>query len=268
MTHLSFKNKSSLRQISSLFVIAVLIAGCAGQQRFKYHESYDSPETALNMIKSTTVSHAITATAKIEITDQEMRYPFKAALMMKRSGSLRLELMPLIGPPDLFISIDNGEIRIFIPSKKCFYKGRATARNISRFLHVFVDGDELISLMMGFPPYNQNQQHDLAGVLEEKLYRIDQRREGGGTLSVWIDPFVNRVVKVYLIDEDDKRKFYQAVFEKYTTLEGHNMPQSLTITGDRTPTLKIGYSNVQKIPDDQAIFILQIPDGIIPILLD
>lgn len=266
MAYFSFKNKSSLRHIFFLFFIAAFIVGCAGQQRFKYHKSYDSPETALTIIKSATVSDAITATAKVEITDQETRYLFKAALMMKRPGSLRLELMPPIGPPDLFISIDNGEIRIFIPSKKCFCKGRATARNISRFLHVFVDGNELISLMMGFPPYNENKQFDLTGVLEEKLYRIDQHREGGGILSFWIDPFVNRVVKISLTQ--DKSKFYEAVFEKYTALEGHHMPQCLTINGDTTPTLKIRYNDVQKIPDDQAIFILQIPDGLIPTLLD
>jgi hypothetical protein len=265
MARLSFKNKSS-RQIFSLLFTAAFIVSCAGQQRLKYAKSYDSPEAALNIIKSTTVPHAVTATAKIEITDKETRYLFKSALMMKRSGALRLESMPMIGPPDLFISIDNGEIRIFIPSKKCFYKGRATARNISKFLHVSVNGNELISLMMGFPLYNENQQQNLTGVLEEKLYRIDQHGEGGKILSFWIDPFVNRVVKISLTQ--DKNTFYEAVFEKYTTLEGHHMPQSLTITGDRTPTLHIGYSNVQKIPDDQAIFILQVPDGIIPTLLD
>lgn len=267
MAPLRFKHKSSLRQIFSLFLTAAFIVGCAGQQRLKYRESYDSPETAWNIIKSSAVSAAITAIAKIEIADQETHYLLKAAVMMKRPDSLRLELIPLIGPPDLFISMDNGEMRIFIPSKKRFYKGKATARNISRFLHVHVDGNELISLMMGFPPYHENQRQNLTGALEEKLYRIDLHREDGGILSCWIDPLVNRIVRISLTQQD-KSKFYEAIFEKYTTVEGQNIPQNLTIAGDESPTLKIRYHDVQEIPDDQATFMLQIPDGIIPALLD
>ena len=266
MAHLRFKNRSWLRKGFSSFVMAALIASCAGQQRVAYRKSYDSPETVLNMIRATTVSNAITAIAKIEIAEPEGRRLFKAALMMKRSGSLRLELMPLIGPPDLFLSIDNEEIRIFIPSEKCFYKGKATARNIYRFLRVFVDGNELISLLMGFPPYGEKQQDHLTGVWEEKLYRIDQNKEGAGILSFWIDPLANRMTKISLTQ--DKIKFYEAVFEKYTIFEGLHMPECLTITGERTPTIKIRYRDIRKIPDDQVIFSLQIPDGFIPTLLD
>jgi hypothetical protein len=267
MALLRFKYKPLLRRIFSLFVITAFIVGCAGQQRLKYREPYVSPETAWNIIKASAVSTAITAIAKIDIADQDTRYLFKAAVMMKRPDSLRLELMPLIGSPDLFISMENGEMRIFIPSKKRFYQGRTTARNISRFLHVYIDGNELISLMMGLPPYHENQRQNLTGALEEKLYRMDLHRDDGGILSCWIDPLANRIIKISLVQQD-KGKFYEAIFDKYTTVEGQAMPQSLTIAGDKSPTLKITYHDVQEIPDDQATFMLQIPDGIIPTLLD
>jgi len=151
-----------------LFFATAWMVGCAGQQPLIYHKPYDSPEAALNMIQSSTVSGAATATARIEITDRESRYLLRAAVMIKRPGSLRLEMMPVIGTPDLFASIDNGEIRLFIPSKKRFYQGKASALNISRLLHIFVNGDELISMMMGFPPYDEKRLHSLKGKMDDK----------------------------------------------------------------------------------------------------
>jgi len=267
MDPLTFKNKTCLRHIFALCLFtAATVIGCAGQQLVEYPKPYDSPQRALNIIESNAVSDTITATAKIEIMEQGSRYVFKAALMLKRPGSLRLELMPLIGPPDLFVSIDNGEMRIFIPAKKSFYTGQATAQNIARFLHVFVDGNELISIMMGVPPCSANPCRLLTGSMEEKLYRIDQHREDGKTLSFWIDPLTDTVVRGSL--NQYKNKYYEAFFDKYTTLDGKHMPQCVTITGRNTSSMKIRYSAIKTILNDSDSFALRIPDGITPIPLD
>jgi len=172
-----------LHRTLPLFGIAALgfvLSGCAGHTP-PVPPFYDSPDAALRALAATPPGkQAFTSTARIEINHQGDRYPLKVAVMMKRPAFLRLESIPLMGPPDLFLSVAEGELRVFLPGKAAFYIGRATPRNISRFLPVFMPAADMISLLMGVPPEDAEETQSLGGEQEKGLYRvISTRREGG-----------------------------------------------------------------------------------------
>jgi hypothetical protein len=189
--------------------------------------------------------------------------------MIKRPASLRLESIPLFGLPDLFVSVNAGEMRLFMPPRKCFCTGAATPHNISRFLHINLSAVDLISLLLGRPPDDVTKEGELTGSQDGNLFRVEQRRSDKGILSIWIDPSTNRIVRMALTKNEIR--IYEAFFEKHTLVGGYYIPRNIFINGQETTTLKIWYTELQAIPAGEApeeSFPLTIPEGITPTLLN
>jgi hypothetical protein len=188
--------------------------------------------------------------------------------MMKRPASLRVESIPLLGPPDFFLSMAEGGLRVFLPGKGAFYTGRAEPQNISRFSPVFMTAAEMVSLLMGFPPEPTETLSGYHGEQEERAYRVDQYKSGRRIRSLWIDPSGGQLIRIRAFKEDGETVFYAAEFAEHTPVGGGFMPQRLTITGDGMPALSIRYTDLRQITTDSASFSLPVPEGITPILLD
>ncbi len=158
---MAYKNTSATRVIRYGILLLLLLimglgpllSGCAGRRVAVSGSEYLSPEAALRALASSDPGdRTLTVTARIEIKRLSERHVMKAALMMKRPAHLRLESIPLFGPPDFFLSIEAGEIRVFIPGKETFYVDRATEGNLSRFFPLALPAAETVSLLMGRLP--------------------------------------------------------------------------------------------------------------------
>jgi hypothetical protein len=258
-----------LHRILPLLGIAALgfvLSGCAGHKPLP--PFYGSPDAALRALAATPpVKQAFTSTARIEINHHGDRYPLKAAVMMKRPALLRVESIPLMGPPDLFLSVAEGELRVFLPGKGAFYTGRATPRNISRFLPVFMPAADMISLLMGVPPEDAEELQSLAGEREKGLYRVDQYQAGRKMRSLWIDPAGGWITRFRKFREDGT-VFYTADFADHARIGEGFLPQEVTIRVEETADLNVRYSDLRPFEADPESFPLQIPEGMTPILLD
>ena len=148
--------------------------------------------------------------------------------MMKRPAFLRVESIPLMGPPDLYLSVAEGELRVFLPGKGAFYTGRATPQNISRFFPVFMPAADMVSLLMGVPPEDAEEMQSLAGEREEGLYRVDQYQSGRKMRSLWIDPADGRLIRFRRFMEDGSI-VYTADFADHTRIGEDFLPQQVTI---------------------------------------
>jgi len=262
----------SLRQfLPTLIWIAafgLVLSGCAGRRPPALQTSYPSPEAALRALAaSAPADRAFTATAQIEINHQGKRYPMKIAVMMKRPAFLRVESIPLLGPPDFFLSVAKGELRVYLPGKNAFYTGRAVPENISRFFPIFMPAAEMISLLMGIAPDIQEESPALRGEQEEMYYRVDGYASDRRTRSLWIDPSGNRLVRIRTFAEGET-VVYEAVFAEHALVEEGFMPQRVTITGDGMAAMSLRYTDPQPIAADPESFVLSLPEGITPILLD
>jgi hypothetical protein len=246
----------------------VILSGCAGQRLPDPQTRYRSPEAALRALAaSTPADQTFTATARIEINHQGERYPLKIAVMMKRPAFLRLESIPLLGPPDFFLSVANDELRVYLPGKNAFYTGRAVPQNISRFFPIFIPAAEMISLLMGIAPDNREESPALRGEQEERYYRVDGYASDRRTRSLWIDPSGNRLVRIRTFMEGETVA-YEVAFAEHTLVGESFMPQRVTITGDGIAALSLRYTDLLPIAADPESFPLPLPEGIIPILLD
>jgi hypothetical protein len=256
-----------------LILIAALgpaLSGCAGRSVIPSPPpggAYISPEDALRALAASTPGdQTLTVTARIEMKNLSERRTLKAALMMRRPAHLRMESVPLLGPPDFFLSIDAGELRVFFPGKDggSFYAGGATARNVYRFLPLAMPAADMVSLLMGHPP-RMEEVSSRRGEWEERLYRIDQYTAGEKILSLWINPVGDLLIKVRAFTEGGNIA-YTAEFAEHTSVGTHLLPQLLTITGEAV-SLTLRYTEV-RLDNDGESFALPVPEGIVPIPLD
>jgi hypothetical protein len=250
-----------------LMVYLLLMAGCAGgRATVTSSGAYPLPETALRVLHASTPTGTVTTTARIEITNHGQRYPLKVAVMMKRPAALRIESIPLLGPPDFFLSIDNAELRVFLPRKGTFYTGPAASWAISRFFPLALPASEIVSLLMGRPPEERATPSSFEGQQEDALYRIDEYRDGRKIRSLWIDLAGRALIRARTFTEGGETA-YTADFAEYTTVGNDYMPQQLMITSGDAISLSLRYSDIRIIDDDAVSFALPIPEGIIPIPL-
>lgn len=246
------------------------LVGCAGRRVAPSPPPggvYTSPEDALRALAASALGdQTLTVTARIEINAHGKRRPLKAALMMKRPAQLRLESVPILGPPDFFLSIDAGELRVFSPGKDggTFYTGRATARNVYRFFPLPLPAADMVSLLMGHPP-SIEQISFREGEWEEGLYRVDQYIAGGKILSLWIEPVGDHLLWVRAFTEGGDIA-YTAEFAEHTPLGTRFLPRRFTITGEAV-SLTLRYTEFHLVNDAEP-FALSIPEGIVPIPLD
>ena len=259
-----------LHRTLPLFWIAVLaLSGCAGHKPSVPLAFYDSPGAALRALAAVSPgAQAVTATTRITINRQGERYPLKVAVMMQRPALLRVESIPLMGPPDFYLSLAEGELRVFLPGKGAFYTGRASPQNISRFLSLSIPDADMVSLLMGVPPNVAEEMKSLDGEREDGLYRVDQYTSGRRTRSLWIDPPSGQLIRLRRFTEEGAT-VYTADFADHARIGEGFLPQQLTIRQEEEiPVLTVRHADLRQITVDPESFPLTVPDGITPILLD
>jgi hypothetical protein len=243
-----------------IVVLGSLLSGCAGGRVAEPGSPYLSPEIALRALASSDPGdRTLTAIARIEIKIHSERHVLKAALMMKSPAQLRLESIPFFGPPDFFLSIDAGEIRVFLPAKAAFYADRATEGNLSRFLPLVLSATEMVSLLMGRLPEVEETGSVRQGKWEDGLYGLDQYKSGRKILSVWIDPARDLLRRIQTYTEAGNVA-YTAEFMEHAG-EGR-LPRRITITQEAV-SLEVRYMDV-RLDNGGESFALPVPEGITP----
>jgi len=269
-----WKRLPSIFFILSLFLI---FPACAIKKIQKTDESsrqgFPSPLAVLEKIDSSNhFNDVIKAIARIEVNTPDGRYPLKAALVLKRPSSLRLESIPLIGPTNLFLTVHENALKVFVPEKGKFYIGEATTRNLAYFLPVAATGLEIegiTSILIGTHPEIKGKTIILDGSPDGILYRVDILSERRKIQSLWVDPD-GLLVRVDSFAGDNSR-LYSARFTGRDSIENTTLPQNVTITyGDNEkPDIIIRYVDIGLAKGiDATIFDLRPPPGIIPTSLD
>ena len=260
-------------RILTLLLISALglaLSGCAGSRFAARPAPYDSPEAALRALAAPlSAGQTVTATARILINSNGEKYPLKVALMIREPAHLRVESIPVMGPPNFFLSIVGGELRVFLPGRGggIFYTGRATPQNLSRFFPVVLPAEEMLPLLMGLPPDDGKTPFSLSGEWEAGHYRIDRCATGRKVRSLWIDPAGNFITRIRTFEEGETIA-YTADFSEYTRLGKGFLPQRLVISGEAMPELTIRYTDLRQIVADPDSFALPVPEGIVPTFLD
>jgi len=245
--------------------------GCAPRKvtvPFKWHTL--PPEDVLKKISRTdNPGDTLKALVHIAVNTPRGRHSMKVALVAKRPSFVRAEVIPVIGPSNLFLSVSGNSLKAFLPQKGEFYIGQATRKNLAMFFPINLKVKDIVSILIGTPPHVKGKDITLQGYVEEKLYRIDVISQDKKVQSLWVDPHDN-LVGIEVLN-DDGRILYTVRLEDHSQIDGMSVPGKVMIMTGETHKLSalIRYSHTQLSQDvDATLFDLDIPPGIKPIYLD
>jgi outer membrane lipoprotein-sorting protein len=226
-----------------------------------------TPEAIIEKITRTDQrKDTLKAIANIEINTAKIKYPVKAAVMIKRPSFLRFEVLPIIGPPSFFLSVNGETLKVFIPDKKKFYITKTKADYLLPFVPFQLQPETLLSLLMGSYPKVQGNDFTLKELSGDAFIRIDMVSGAYKIQSVFIEPQTYHIMRVDAYN-DEGGLLYSARFEDYIEINNIPVPQRVKLSLDEInkSSITIRYSGIQLSTEkDTAQFDIPVPPGIVP----
>jgi len=245
-----------------LFMLAFFCSGC-------FQRSMLVPDT-LARVSLAAVAGAVSeadtlsAIAQIDLTTSTGHYPAKAALVLKRPLYLRLELLSVMGPSDFFIAINPQDLKILLPLRREFYRGKPSGQNLAKFLPWSFDIGDLVSILAGsYPPLPGEAAYQ--GYTEGNTMRISMSNSSGNSQTAWVVD--NQLIKFVRCDSSG-RELYTAKYEDYQ--KGSLLAGRITIMlADGVTSISVRYADykIEKAAD-LTVFDLPAPEGFRKIMLD
>jgi hypothetical protein len=89
---------------------------------------------------------------KLQIKGAGPSKTMRIAWIGARPGNLRLEMLGMWGQPLATFLLKEPDFFLYIVKDNLCYKGKSTARNLSRMLTVSIESEDLFNVMSGHPP--------------------------------------------------------------------------------------------------------------------
>lgn len=212
------------------------------------------------------------AIARIAIDSNESSVSRRFAVAVARPSRLRIESLPLFGPPDFLLSFCDGTFKAYVPEASKFYVGKATGKNLLAFFKINLSPAAITSLMTGAPPLSPHVATRLSGYHDGKgRLRIDLLEGEKVLQSLWLNADLH--MSELEINEGAGITPLKAFFSDYQAAAPQHpaYPQKITVIVEEpeTVTIDIRYRDVAVSYDDSASFFdLQVPPLLSPIYID
>lgn len=254
------------KKILILCLGVFVIGGCVGAISTTPATGVDSEQILMRMSQRIRPDERVVATASIDAVTAQGRYPVKAALVLQKPSYLRIELLPVIGTPELYLAATPAEMKIFVPSRGEFYMGKPTLSNIAHFLPWTLNIEDFVMIFTGaFPPVS-GKKLSYQGYTEALGSRVSVQASAGESQTVWLDKG-GHIVKLIRCDADGK-EMYQAVYEEDDPTG--RIAGRITLTmADHITSLTVKFTDVKIEPStDLSVYELSAPAGVKIIKLD
>ncbi len=212
------------------------------------------------------VDAAIRSRARFSVDSPKGKLSTGIVLLAKRPCFLRIESISLLGLPDLILTANERDLRIYSVKEDKFYIGSAS-ENLSRYFPIHLDPAEAVQLILGLPPDLKELKTVARGSVEGELYRIDILSNGERIRCLWLDPSDLTLRRIEKLERGER--IYTAELSEYKE-EGLPIPGRIDIQFDRPDRTKVSirYPGRELTRAESADFELEPPAGMTPIHLD
>ncbi len=177
------------------------------------------------------------------------------------SGNLRLETIGPWGQSPVTFLLKDTVFYVHKVDDKVCYKGKATARNLSRILSIPIGGDELSAILSGQPP--------LTAFHEAKIKVL----EGDGKWCLYLYTKWNRIIEKMFFKDDRKTverveffdRFgaptYTTTFSEFRDVDGYLLSHKIKILHTNGLDLSLDIEKFRAgVTIPEKAFILELPD--------
>lgn len=213
---------------------------------------FPTPQAALMaIIPAADTNTLYRMTAKVSVSSPQRKFNFRLAVIMQSPDKLRLESIPVLGPPDFILTAQGGKFQVYLPGTQEFITGKTTPDNLAGFLPLPWSTERWMAMLRGNNPDVFPDSARLRGKMEELLYRVDALSGGSVMESLWINPEHKRLEKMErLLSQNSKETISCSSFRK---INGRDFPAYIRIDAGEGKTIGITYETIEtshEIPDD------------------
>jgi len=250
-------------RIIIVLLLSMLACACAGKS---VTQARLRPEPLTLIARTIKNTDRIIATAQIDLITPQGHYPIRAALILQKPSYLRLEMLPVIGTPDLFLTATPDDMTIFIPSLSSLYSGKPSAENLSRFLPWSLDIEDIVMILSSaYPPLagdNVSYQH----CEEEPLLCLEMKTPLGTSQKIWMENS-GRMARLIRYGRDG-REIFQVQYGNYAP--GSSLAGKISIQwSDNVTAVSVKYSDLRvEKATDLSVFELPVGAGVKIIEMD
>lgn len=259
---------NSTRQILALFICCFLVS-CAPAVTLPLASAPLDPRWEKFSDRKQARS-ALSTMADIDLMAAGGRHHLRVALLLQLPSLMRIEGIPVFGPPDFFLSVNREKLKIFLPGKKEFYQGRPSRENLSHFLPISLSPTDMVYVLLGLPPPPvTGGKIGYRETLDGDKKRLDLFLNNRIVQTLWSDSNIERLTDMEITDADTG--FTRRVsYGNYLRLGESDLPQQVTIVSrDGDAQIIVHYDEMElSASGDEEIFDLPIPVGVAPTSMD
>jgi hypothetical protein len=252
--------------VIGIFLLLLPLLACSLKKPTIVNSEFSTGEFKTLVFGSIKEDEIFSALAQIDVVTHNGYYPVKAALIIKRPSYLRMELLPIIGVPDFFLTASPEMMKIFIPSKGEFYSGRPTVSNLKKFLPWPMEIEDVIMIFTGTYPSLKEDDISYQRRREDNLVRVEMNAPSGSSQIIWVGEN-NKLLKLVRKDETGEELYnVKYIYDDDLT----DFPKKIKINiADETISLSVKYSDVKvEKAADLSVFDLAIPANVKEIILE
>jgi len=198
------------------------------------------------------------------------RQHLRIALVLRLPSMMRMESIPVFGPPDFSLSLNREKLKIFLPGRKEFYQGRPSRENLSHFLPISLSPTDIVYVLLGFPPPVTGGKIGYRESRDGDRKRLDLFLKDQIIQTLWSDGNVERLTDMAITDREAELT-HRVSYSNYLRLGESELPQEVTIVSKGGGTKIAVHFEDMDLDDsagDEEAFDLPIPKGVTPISLD
>lgn len=253
-----------------LLLTVLLLTGCHSRSGDSFLTAQLSPSPTLQGSKPVPDSKwTLTLFADLEIRNNKEYTVVKVAMAMQKPSCLRVETLPPIGPPFMYLTLQGDVFHVYLPQKKEFLRGNLSSKRLYDYLPLpeAIPLDNLAALLMGspFPEFFQSGNGDVTLPAGESFpYR--QESLTGYIYSIWLnrDSLPGKLV----IEAKMGNPIGVIHWKDYQKVGLFAVPHLIQISSGAWD-LTAHYRDVRLTTEIHSnLFLLEIPNGLTPTYLE
>ena len=154
-------------------------------------------------------------------------------------GKLRVETLGVWGQPTLTFLVNGSTFYLHTCRNNRYFKGKATARNISRFVSIPIRAEALFSLLSGQPPVLPFHYAKIRALEGEGQWLLSLYKKWRRLIEkMWLKDDGKTVERVEVFDGWGNLK-YTVAFNRFEEVEGFRIPYEIMISHAQRPVLSL-----------------------------
>jgi outer membrane lipoprotein-sorting protein len=216
-------------QVALLFLVAVLLAGCASVPRPDLAGKSLNPEAVRRIVRGNYEKvRSMTGSGTISVETPEIAQSGSFELFLRKPDSVLVKIEGPFGISVGSVLITREEFIFYNSLQNQLITGPVTSANLNRIFRVRLTFDELLTLFTGGSFLASDEASPDTVATEENQYVL-MYRNTDGTRRYWLDPTSLLITRIQHLDQKG-RLFFEERYEKFRTVGDASLPRFIRVT--------------------------------------